>query len=114
MTVRPSIAAFSIGTRSHSAPSVITMPPTCCERCRGKPISSPLSSITRRTRASSGFSPISRTRASAMPSLPQRSQFFAIASTQSSGRPIALPTSRTALRPRYEITSAVIAARSRP
>ena len=43
MTVRPSMAAFSIGTSSHSGPWVITMPPTCCPRCRGKPTSSPTS-----------------------------------------------------------------------
>ena len=41
MTVRPAMAAFSIGTSSHSGPCVMTMPPTCCARCRGKPTSSP-------------------------------------------------------------------------
>ena len=37
MTVRSSIAAFSIGTSSSSRPSVITKPPTCWLRWRGKP-----------------------------------------------------------------------------
>ena len=40
MTVRSSIAAFSIGTSSDNGPRVITKPPTCCERWRGKPTSS--------------------------------------------------------------------------
>ncbi len=34
--VRSSIAAFSIGTSSSSFPCVMTIPPTCWERCRGK------------------------------------------------------------------------------
>ena len=38
MTVRSSIAAFSIGTSSSSRPSVMTKPPTCWERWRGKPM----------------------------------------------------------------------------
>ena len=39
MTVRSSIAAFSIGTSSSSSPRAMTKPPTCCDRCRGKPSS---------------------------------------------------------------------------
>ena len=31
ITVRPAMAAFSIGTSSHSGPRVMTMPPTCCD-----------------------------------------------------------------------------------
>ena len=38
--VRSSIAAFSIGTSSSSRPRVMTKPPTCCDRWRGKPMSS--------------------------------------------------------------------------
>lgn len=37
MNVRPGMAPFSSGTISHSGVSVMTNPPTCCERCRGKP-----------------------------------------------------------------------------
>ena len=44
MTVRSAMAAFSIGTSSHKRPRVMTKPPTCWERWRGKPISSPASS----------------------------------------------------------------------
>ena len=40
MTVRSSIAAFSIGTTSSSRLRVMTKPPTCWDRWRGKPISS--------------------------------------------------------------------------
>ena len=39
-TVRPVIAAFSIGTVSQSGRRVITNPPTWIERWRGKPCSS--------------------------------------------------------------------------
>ena len=39
------MAAFSIGTSSHNGPRVMTMPPVCCERCRGKPTNCPTSSI---------------------------------------------------------------------
>ena len=48
MTVRSSIAAFSIGTSSSSRLRVRTKPPTCCERWRGKPLSSPASSSASR------------------------------------------------------------------
>ena len=51
MTVRSGMAAFSIGTSSHSGPRVMTMPPVCCERCRGKPINCPTSSINCRPMA---------------------------------------------------------------
>ena len=36
-TVRPGMLAFSIGTISQSGKRVRTMPPTCCDRWRGKP-----------------------------------------------------------------------------
>ena len=36
-TVRPGMLAFSIGTISQSGGWVRTMPPTCCDRWRGKP-----------------------------------------------------------------------------
>ena len=39
--MRSGIVAFSIGTSSSSGPCEITKPPTCCERWRGKPSSSP-------------------------------------------------------------------------
>ena len=40
MKVRSSIAALPIGTVSSSRSRVRTKPPTCCERWRGKPMSS--------------------------------------------------------------------------
>ena len=46
MTVRSSIAAFSIGTTSSSRLRVMTKPPTCWDRWRGKPISSCASAST--------------------------------------------------------------------
>ena len=48
MTVRSSIAAFSIGTSSSSRPSVMTKPPTCWERWRGKPTISSTSAMVSR------------------------------------------------------------------
>ena len=39
MKVRSSIAALPIGTSVSSRSLVITKPPTCCDRWRGKPIS---------------------------------------------------------------------------
>ena len=41
--------AFSMGTNSHNGPRVMTMPPTCWLRWRGKPINSPVSRTSRRT-----------------------------------------------------------------
>src|SRR6266403_1056672 len=71
MKVRSAIAAFSIGTSSDNGPRVITKPPTCCDRWRGKPISSLARSSARRRLRSRGSSPASRTRASAIPSFGQ-------------------------------------------
>ena len=62
MTVRSSIAAFSIGTSSSSRPSVMTKPPTCWERWRGKPTISSTISRVRASRRSVGSRPSSRTR----------------------------------------------------
>ena len=47
ITVRSGMAAFSMGTSSHSGPRVITMPPVCCDRWRGKPINWSTSSTNR-------------------------------------------------------------------
>ena len=62
MTVRSSIAAFSIGTSSSSRPSVITKPPTCWLRWRGKPMISSTSSMVCASRRSSGSRPSSTSR----------------------------------------------------
>ena len=59
MTVRSSIAAFSIGTSSSSRPSVMTKPPTCWERWRGKPMISSTSSMVSASRRSFGSRPSS-------------------------------------------------------
>src|SRR5215211_3055572 len=59
-TVRSSMAAFSIGTTSSRRVRVMTKPPTCWERWRGKPISSSASAITRVRRGSEASSPTRR------------------------------------------------------
>ena len=58
--VRSSIAAFSIGTISASGPREMTKPPTCCERCRGKPWISPTSRTKCSAIGAEGSSPASR------------------------------------------------------
>ena len=59
ITVRSSMAAFSMGTSSSSGPRVMTKPPTCWERWRGKPMSSAASSRVWRSRGASGSRPSS-------------------------------------------------------
>ena len=62
MTVRSSIAAFSTGTSSSSRPSVMTKPPTCWERWRGKPMISSTSAMVSASRGSVGSRPSSAMR----------------------------------------------------
>ena len=63
MTVRSAIAAFSTGTIRSSRPRAMTKPPTCCDRWRGKPISSPVKRDERaRMTGLSGSKPASRMR----------------------------------------------------
>ena len=100
MTVRSSIAAFSIGTSSSSRLRAMTKPPVCWLRWRGKPISSTASSSARRSRGSAGSSPASRTWPSSSPFMLQPQTEPDRAPIMSSDRPIALPTSRTAARVR--------------
>ena len=57
MKVRSSIAALPTGTTSTSGPRVKTKPPTCCDRWRGKPISSCASSSTVASSGSVGIEP---------------------------------------------------------
>src|SRR6185295_1512996 len=64
MTVRSAMAAFSMGTSSSSRPCEITKPPTCCDRCRGNPCSSPASSSSSLSWGLPGSKPASRTRSS--------------------------------------------------
>ena len=59
-TVRPGMLAFSIGTISHSGRLVRTMPPTCCDRWRGKPRISRTRWINCRPRRLAGSRPASR------------------------------------------------------
>ena len=70
-TVRSSMAAFSMGTSSSSGPRVMTKPPTCWERWRGKPMSSAASSRVWRSRGASGSRPSSCTRVVSSPRLLQ-------------------------------------------
>ena len=69
VTIRSSIAAFSIGASSSSRPLVITNPPTCCDRCRGKPMISPINRSVCASRRSAGSSPSSRMRSRSGPFL---------------------------------------------
>ncbi len=108
------MAASSSGTVSHSAPRVITNPPTCWLRCRGNPSSACASVRNRAIAGARGSSPAATARSSPSIASDQPSTAFASRSTASVEKPSAFPTSRTALRPRYEIISAVNAARSRP
>jgi hypothetical protein len=62
ITVRAGIAAFSTGTRRSSRPRLMTKPPTCCDRWRGKPISICAIASQRCTPASAGSSPTSAKR----------------------------------------------------
>ncbi|KPY30962.1 Oxidoreductase [Pseudomonas savastanoi pv. retacarpa] len=62
MIVRSAIAAFSTGTSVSSGCSEITKPPGCCDKCRGKPISSPVSASTRLRIGMSASKPYSRRR----------------------------------------------------
>ena len=55
--VRSSIAALPIGTTSSSRLRVMTKPPTCCERWRGKPTISRASAAICRTRRLCGSRP---------------------------------------------------------
>ena len=59
MTVRPSMAAFSMGTSLESGPREITNPPTCWERWRGNPTISRTNRMSRAMTGFSGSSPIS-------------------------------------------------------
>ncbi len=100
-TVRSFIAAFSTGTTSASSPWVMTKPPTWMERCRGKPSSmlgqreGPLHARVL------GTEPRLRPRARRSGCcVPASSACLASRSTWSSESPSALPTSRTASRPR--------------
>ena len=65
--VRSAIAAFSIGTTSSSRPRVMTKPPTCWERWRGKPISSRASASTLASCGSAGSRPVRRASFSVTP-----------------------------------------------
>ncbi len=100
MTVRSSIAAFSIGTSSSSRPSVMTKPPTCWERWRGKPTISSTSAMVSRSRGSSGSSPSSTSRSRGSPPPPQPQICEESAATVSRDSPMAAPTSRIARLPR--------------
>ncbi len=57
ITVRSSIVAFSIGTTWSSGVRVMTKPPTCCDRWRGKPCNSRVSDSAICSRGSDGIEP---------------------------------------------------------
>ena len=104
------------GTSSTSGRDEITMPPGCCEMCRGRPAISRQSSANARQRgdmslrsASGSSCSSSATRFAFQPS-----ETRAIRSSSAYGRPSALPTSRIAPRDRYVANEATSAACSRP
>ena len=63
VTASRAIAAFSIGTRSQSGPFVMTSPPTCCDRCRGKSVIWPMRSTSILPSPDSTANPVSANRA---------------------------------------------------
>ena len=113
---RPAIAHGCTGTSSTSGRDEITMPPGCCEMCRGRPAISVHSSANARQRgersfvsASGSAASSSRTRVAFQPSVIRASR-----SRSANGSPSALPTSRIAPRERYVANDATSAACSRP
>ena len=56
--VRSSMAPLPIGTTSSSRLRVMTKPPTCCDRWRGKPLISCASRVISRMRGLCGSSPV--------------------------------------------------------
>lgn len=116
-TTRPGILAFSSGTTASSWPRQMTMPPECCPRWRGRSWICPQSDAKSRTRGEVKSRPTdARWRGSVSAGSANSKLFitFASRSTCAGSKPSAFPTSRAALRPRYVITLAVIAAPSRP
>ena len=113
-TVRPSIAALPTTASSTSGPRVMTKPPTWVARWRGKPWSSSASCSAIAKRPSGRPSPSPSAISASDRSPPGPQDALASLAVTSSDRPIALPTSRTALRVRKRITVAAMAARSRP
>ena len=100
MMLRSTMAAFSTGTSADSGASEITKPPTCCDRCRGRPSIIPASPSTLRTSGLPGSKPDSRRRCSIGVSPLPQPKHSASSPIWSWGRPKALATSRTALLPR--------------
>ncbi|CPP25533.1 Uncharacterised protein [Bordetella pertussis] len=108
------MAAFSIGTRRDSLPREITKPPGCCDRWRGKPISVSASSAHWRATREAGSRPQAASERS-ISFLPFHHWCArATASMMPLSTPSARPVSRSTLRGRYEMTTAVRAARWRP
>ena len=99
---RPAIAAGCTGTSSTSGRDEITIPPGCCEMCRGSPAISRVSSANARQRGES-----SRCSASGK-SASSSATFFAFhpsetrasRSNSANGSPSERPTSRIAPRER--------------
>ncbi len=98
--VRPGMAALDTMANSTSGPRVMTKPPTWVARWRGKPwrSSASPSAIKRRRSERSNPSPAAISASGRSPPGPQDA--LASRAVTSSDSPIALPTSRTALRVR--------------
>ena len=101
ITVRSAMAAFSIGTSVLSGSPEITKPPTCCDRWRGKPISSRTScaSSGQPRRLDADPAAVERLLAAAR-ATPTTSASASARSMSSSPMPSARATSRIALRVR--------------
>ena len=95
-TCRFSMAAGSIGTRSSSRSWVRTKPPGCWLRCRGAPMSCRARSRVRRKRRSAVLRLSCSTWSFDKPCSDQPQTWPESAEIKSSGRPSALPTSRSA------------------
>ena len=101
MTVRSAMAAFSTGTSAEMGLRVMTKPPTCCDRWRGKAedLRAPGVEHARPCCSRRRDSP-RRSAARDRRGGPTTTSDLASCSTNSGSSPSALPTSRTALRGR--------------
>ncbi len=112
-TTRPGMEAGSSGTTESRRPSQITMPPECCPKCRGRSCTARHNSKYFRIRGCARSRPASRRRRSSASFSSLNSQVATAAEIRfsvSSSNPITLPISRAAMRFRYVITLAVMAA----
>ena len=100
MTVRSGMLAFSTGTRFEIGPRLMTNPPTCCERWRGKPSISRTLAMKCSAICPERAMPCCWRRLVRSRSRFHHARELASSSIKVASNPMALPTSRTALRDR--------------